>query len=65
MEKGENLKLQILSSSQLSIPAEPSDVLWPNGDDQGNITTAAEYEMGVSWTEEVGLLRKTRKGLTG
>lgn len=40
-------------------PADLSYVLWQNGDDQGNTMTAAEHEMGVSWTEEVGLLRKT------
>jgi len=56
VEKGENLKLQILSSSQLSIPEEPRYVLWPNGDDQGNIMRATEHEMGVSWKEEVDCL---------
>lgn len=55
----------MLSSSQFPTAAEPIDVLQPNGDDQGNIMMAAEHEMIVSWMEEVGLLRKTRKGLTG
>lgn len=63
--KRREFEATMLSSSQFPTAAEPIDVLQPNGDDQGNIMMAAEHEMIVSWMEEVGLLRKTRKGLTG
>lgn len=55
VEKGENLKLQILTSGRLSIPAEPTNF----GQMETTKGTSAEHEMGVGWTQEVGLLRKT------
>lgn len=55
VKKEENLKLQILTSGQLSIPAEPKNF----GQMETTKGTSAEHEMGVGWTEEVGLFRKT------
>lgn len=47
VEKGE--QLQILTSGQLSIPAEPNNF----GQMEMTKGTSSEHEMGVGWTEEV------------